>query len=82
MTITEINSHEPKFRYQLLSRLIMDCKYFIGNGNGACKYLWAGNVEDHIKYMKGIWSGFSEDMKPEWLSMNDILLFEKKMSDM
>ena len=32
--------NDPKFLYQMLSRLESDCKYFLENGNGVEKYLW------------------------------------------
>ncbi len=81
MTITEINSRDPEFRYQLLARLEQDCKYFLGNGGRHPKYLWASTPEEHIEYMKGIWNGFPEEGKPEWLSWNDILKFQGEMLD-
>jgi len=80
MSIEEILTHDESFRYQLLDRLKADCLYFLGYGNRHSKYLWAGNVKDHIRYMKAIWNAFPEDGKPEWLSMEQICEFEQKMS--
>jgi hypothetical protein len=65
--------------YQLLDRLRSDCDYYLGNGNRSEKHLWAGNVDAQIKKMKELWNSFPKDAKPEWLSMNDILTYEKKM---
>jgi hypothetical protein len=79
MTIDEINSREPEFKYQLLARLEQDCKYFLGNGNGANKHLWGDTPEEHIGFMKGIWNSFPEEGKPEWLSFEEILRFEREM---
>lgn len=79
MTIDEINSKEESFRYQLLDRLRCDCNYFLENGQRNPKYLWADTPEEHIAYMKGIWKGFPEDKKPQWLSFKDILAFEDAM---
>lgn len=73
----DLLNHDAKFRYQMLSRMQQDCEYFLGNGNGYEKHLWAGNVEDQIKYMKDLWNSFEE--KPEWLSMEDIEKYEKEM---
>lgn len=73
----DLLNHDAKFRYQMLSRMQQDCEYFLGNGNGNEKHLWAGNVEDQIKYMKDLWNSFEE--KPEWLSMEDIEKYEKDM---
>ena len=42
------DNNEPEFLYQMLSRLESDCKYFLGNGNGYEKHLWASNVDNQI----------------------------------
>ena len=70
---------DNQFRYMLLSRMRMDCDYFLGNGQLYGNHLWAGNVVDQIGYMKALWEGFPEDGKPEWLTMEQILDYEKKM---
>lgn len=75
----EFTPGDSKFNYMLLSRLQMDCDYFLGNGNRYEKNLWAGNVNDHIEMMKKIWNGFEE--KPEWLSMEQIEDYERKMKN-
>ena len=70
-----------KFRYMMLSRLKADCDYFLGNGNGYEPHLWGKNVEDHIAEMKRRWEEFAPDEKPEWLTMEQINSYEKKMKD-
>ena len=79
--INDLVHKEDTFRYQMLSRLQMDCDYFLGNGNRADKHLWAGNVPDHIKIMRALYNSFSDDKKPEWISMEDIDNYEKEMTD-
>ena len=79
--INDLVHKEDTFRYQMLSRLQMDCDYFLGNGNRADKHLWAGNVPDHIKIMRALYNSFSDDEKPEWISMEDIDNYEKEMTD-
>ena len=64
--------------YSLLSRLKTDCDYFLGYGNRCEKYLWAKDVKSQIAKMKEIWNNLKE--KPEWLTMEQILEYEKKMS--
>lgn len=71
------NEHGIKYKYQLLSRLQMDCKYFLTHPNE--KHLWAENVSEHIEAMKTLYNSFSDKEKPEWLSMNDIETYEKEM---
>jgi hypothetical protein len=70
-----------EFNYMMLSRLKSDCDYFLGYGNRSENNLWAGNVKDHITEMKRIWNFLPENDKPEWLSMEDILDYENKMTD-
>lgn len=78
--IDDMIHKDDTFKYQMLSRLQMDCDYFLGNGNRAEKYLWATNVPDHIKLMRALYNSFEDDMKPEWLTEQDIDNYEKEMS--
>lgn len=71
---------EPKYRYMLLDRLRQDCVYYLrsevgGNPENLC----TGNVEQQIEEMKAIWNSFPDEDKPEWLTWEEILEFEKKM---
>lgn len=77
MTIANEAGSPSGFNYMLLGRLQMDCNYYLGNGGRHPKHLWAGNEEDQIAEMKKLWNGLKE--KPEWLTMEDILEFEKQM---
>lgn len=72
---------EEKYNYQMLSRLKMDCDYYLGNGNRNTKRLWAENEENHIIEMKKLYNSFSEDKKPEWLTWIDILNYKSLMCD-
>ena len=77
--IEEETTSGNEFNYQLLGRLRSDCDYFLGAGNRSERQLWAGNVADQIAKMKELWSSFPEDSKPQWLSMEDIMQYEKDM---
>ncbi len=70
-----------KFNYMMLSRLQMDCNSFLGDSNsgGNETHLWAQSVEDQITEMKRIFDLFSEDEKPEWLTLEEINQFEVDM---
>lgn len=70
---------DKRFRCMLLDRMRGDCDYFLGNGQIYGNHLWAGNVTDQIDYMKALWDSFPEDEKPEWLTMERILDYEKQM---
>ena len=67
------------YKYVLLDRMVMDCLYYLGNGNRNIKYLWSKDEAEHIANMKALWNSFPEDGKPEWLSMEEIEKFEKEM---
>lgn len=79
MNYSEIISNNVEFNYMMLDRMRTDCDYFLSYGNRDSKFLWAGNAEDQIGYMKALWNSFDNDCKPEWLSMEDILNYEKQM---
>ena len=73
------STNSQKYYYMLLDRLRSDCEYFLHNGNGYEKHLWAGNIDDQISKMKEIYNILK--VKPEWLTMNDINLYYKKMKN-
>lgn len=79
MDIKEILNHDETFRYRLLSRMQMDCNYYLGHGNRYPNHLWAGNEKDQIACMKALWESFPKDGKPEWLSFEDICNYAKQM---
>lgn len=72
-------TEQDKFNYQLLDRCRCDCEYYLGNGNRHEKYLWAGNVKDHIQKMKELYNLLP--VKPEWLSMEEIIEYERLMEN-
>lgn len=72
-------TREEKRNYMMLDRLRMDCEYYLGNGNRYAKHLWAGNEKDQIEEMKKIYNSFSDDKKPEWLTIENIIEYENKM---
>ena len=72
---------DNKYNYMLLARLVSDCKYYLGHGNRSENRLWAGSVDAQIKEMKKLWNNLPKNGKPEWLSMSDILDYEKKMKN-
>lgn len=70
----------PAIRWNtgLLSRLKMDCDYYLGAGECAEKHLWAGSVEAQIAKMRELYALLPE--KPEWLSEQDIDHYESQMT--
>jgi len=70
---------EETFNYMMLSRLQMDCDYYLGNGNRYKKHLWAKDEKEQISEMKKIYNWFEKDKKPEWLTYDKILEYEKEM---
>jgi len=73
------NNNNQSFEYQLLNRLESDCKYFLNYGNRNIKILWALNVNDQIEKMKELYNQLK--IKPEWLTYEEILNYEKLMKE-
>ena len=76
-----INAEKPiddgmRFNYMMLDRLRGDCEYFLGHGNRSLKIL---TPEDHIEEMKRLWNNLPDDKKPEWLTWEQIIKYEKEM---
>lgn len=80
MNVNDLLQRDEAFRYMMLERMRMDCEYYLGYGNRYPNYLWAKNEVEHIAYMKALWNSFPADGKPEWLSYEKILEYEKEMS--
>lgn len=68
-----------EYNYMLLDRLKQDCEYFLGNGNGNVDTLWAKDIDEQIAKMKELYNSFADDEKPEWITIEDINNYEKKM---
>jgi hypothetical protein len=75
--IKGIAGKDDSFKFMMLDRLAGDADYFLGYGNRDENNLWGRTVKDHIKEMKEIYKSLSK--KPEWLTYEDILSYEKKM---
>lgn len=71
--------HTREFDYMFLSRLESDCKYFLGNGNGYEGNLYYKEVNEHCDEMKKLYESFSDEDKPEWLTMEQIKEYREKM---
>ena len=65
--------------YMMLSRLEADCKYYLGYGGRYTGHLYYKDEQKHIDEMKKLHNSFQDNKKPEWLTMNQILEYEKKM---
>lgn len=77
----DLCANKDTFKYQMLSRLQNDCDYFLKAGNRSPSVLWAKNVDDHIKLMRDLYNSFSEEDKPEWITLDKIEEYEKEMKD-
>ena len=77
--ITELEKYarDEQFLYMLLSRLQMDCNFYVGCGGRNSKNLWAGSEAAHINEMKAIHNYLNPT--PEWLTMEQIEEFDKQM---
>lgn len=74
------------FKYQMLSRLISDCEYYINSYNWFFKpyspnekHLYYKNVKKHIEEMIKLYNSFSDEAKPEWTSLKHIENLKNQM---
>lgn len=67
------------FNYQMLDRLKSDCDYYLGYGNRNKNQLYYHDEQEQINKMKELHNGFSAVEKPEWLTFEQILSYEKLM---
>ena len=80
MNIIEvINNYNDEFKYQLLSRLLTDCKYYLGQAGRNASVLWAKNVEDQVSYALALYNSFPEKKRPEWTSAWKIITIGEEM---
>lgn len=73
---------DSPIKYQFLDRMRMDCDYVTGPFGPKHRIedkLWADSVEDQIDNMKALWNSFSEEGKPEWLSMEQIDKYKEQL---
>lgn len=78
-TVEDVLHRDSKFRYMLLSRLQNDCEYYLNYGNRFPGSLWAGNEQKQIEYMTRLHESFKDDEKPQWLTMEEIKEYARKM---
>lgn len=78
--VADEKENPRKYDYMMLDRLRMDCDYFLGNGNGFLGHLYYKDVDKHIEEMKKIYESFSDNEKPQWISLEDIENYKEKMN--
>lgn len=75
----DILKRDDEFRYKMLGRLKSDCEYYLGYGYRNSNRLWAGNESKQIEAMKALHNSFDDNEKPEWLTWEQILDYERQM---
>lgn len=75
----KIAKSQDESNYEILNHLKNDCENFLMNSNSNASYLSEGSVRNQISKMKDLWNTFSDDMKPQWLTYQQILDYERRM---
>ena len=81
MTKEDVLQYDLKFRYMLLARMQSDCEYYLNYGNRNTNRLWVGDERRQIEYMTLLYDSFKENEKPQWLTMDEILDYKKRMTE-
>ena len=77
--LTDKPKNPYEFQYMMLNRLQSDCEYYLNYGNRCTGRLYYLDEEKQIAAMKKLWKEFPDDGKPEWLTWEQILEYEKAM---
>lgn len=72
-------SDKYEFEYMMLGRMRSDCEYYLGYGNRNNSRLYGNDPKQHIDRMKELWKVFPADKKPEWLTWEQLLNYERAM---
>lgn len=76
----DILKGDKGYRYRMLGRFQSDCEYYLGFGSRDADHcLWAKDEKQHVENMKALYNSFDENDKPEWLTWEQILDYEKQM---
>ena len=78
--IVDVSPEEraQRHQYMMLSRLEMDCHYYLGYGHRDAEHsLNYHDEKRHIKEMLKLWDELI--VKPEWLSKKEIYKLAKRM---
>lgn len=65
-----------KFDYMMLDRMRVDCEYYKSAEHFNSSH--ASTIRETIEEMKRIWNKFPKDLKPNWITYEQILGYEKK----
>jgi len=72
-----------KYREDIKTTLLIHmqntCESYINDENKEKIILWGNSEINHIEEMKLIYNSFPEDRKPNFITMEDILRYEKEM---
>jgi len=77
--INQYKENPYSFEYSMLDRMRSQCDYYLGYGNRNKKHLAYDTEQEHIDTMKRRWNSLPADKKPEWLTWEQILEYEKAM---
>jgi len=74
-----VNSKDIKFKYMMLDRLRSDCEYYLGYGNKNKEKLWTHDEQEQIDFMIALYNSFNDDIKPQYITLEQIEEYRKKM---
>ena len=77
LKIRVLNSEE-RLRRDLLKKFQDECDYYLNHGKPK-NWLYNGSPEEQIAAMKQLWESYPAEDKPEWLTWEQILEYEREM---
>lgn len=76
--IDKFKRNPKQFQYMMLSRLQGDCKTHFSAFSPSCRIKTKESKDGIIKEMKALWEQFTESEKPEWITLEEILDYERR----
>ena len=73
-----LTGRDAGFYYRFLSRLITDCRFYLGYGNRCVKHLWAHDTKKQAALMREVYNALPA--APEWCSLEMICAFDRAMN--
>jgi hypothetical protein len=74
----KVTEESLKFEYMMLGRLKSDVDYYFGYGGESPRNLYYDSIQEHLSEMKKQYNAFPENLKPVWISLEEIVGYEKR----
>jgi hypothetical protein len=79
--VDQFRRNKKEFEYMMLGRLQSDCETHLSEGCHPSCRIKDEDIEGVVKNMKELWNQFTEEEKPVWLTWEQILDYERRLTN-